>query len=52
MVGDLWKVVVVTAENGDVSEDCHYFMTKAQADAFFSVSNKGLSYALPPVKIR
>ena len=52
MVGDLWKVVVVTAENGDVSEDCHYFMTEAEAYAFFSVSNRGLSYALRPVKIR
>ncbi len=52
MVGDLWKVVVVTAENGNVVEDCHYFMTEPEADAFFNISNRGLTYALPPVKIR
>jgi hypothetical protein len=52
MIGALWKVVVVTAENGDVVQECHYFMTKAEADAFFNLSNKGLTYALPPVKVR
>lgn len=53
MVGDLWKVTVVTVDNGDVSEDYHYFMTETEADAFCALCNKDqLRYALKPVKIR
>lgn len=53
MIGDLWKVIVVTTNNGNVSQDSHFFMTEKEAVEFYNKCNlETLSYALKPVKIR
>ena len=52
-MGSLWKVIVVTVDNGNVVEDYHYFMTEAEADAFYAITNRQqMQYALKPIKVR
>lgn len=53
MTGPLWKVTVVTVNNGDVTQDYHYFITEDEAVAFYEACNREyMQYALSPIKIR